>query len=173
MQAYKADAAWNRGIPCIFFNILIQLYLLCPFLYSLTYCIKEVINGKIFWRLNLKVLAYEAATAWNRGIPCNFSEHWSNCTCFVYFSIFDLLYQRGYQRQYFWTSYLKVLAYEAATDWNRGIPRKILNFLIKLYLVLLNGSKMLSEVRYFEMKWIYRTIRQIQPETGKSLVFFS
>ena len=35
--------------------------------------------------------------------------------CFVYFSIFDLLYQRGYQRQYFWAFNLKVLAYEAAT----------------------------------------------------------
>ena len=32
---------------------------------------------------------------------------------FVYFSIFDLLYQRGYQSQYFWTLNLKVLAYEA------------------------------------------------------------
>ena len=28
---------------------------------------------------------------------------------------FDLLYQREYQRQYFWTFNLKVLAYEAAT----------------------------------------------------------
>ena len=33
----------------------------------------------------------------------------------IYFSIFDLLYQSGYQRQYFWTLNLKVLAYEAAT----------------------------------------------------------
>ena len=33
---------------------LIQLYLLHPFLYSLTYCIKEVIKGKIFWGLNEK-----------------------------------------------------------------------------------------------------------------------
>ena len=64
-----------------------------------------------------------------------------NCICFVYFSIFDLLYQRGYQRQYFRTLHLKVLAYETAMAWNRGIPGKILNFLIKLYLVLLNGSK--------------------------------
>ena len=54
MQAYKADTAWNRGIPCIFFKILIQLYLLGSFLYSLTYCIKEVIYGKIFWRLSEK-----------------------------------------------------------------------------------------------------------------------
>ena len=46
-----------------FFKRLIQLYLLRYFLYSLTYCIKEVIKGKIFWRLKLKALAYEAATA--------------------------------------------------------------------------------------------------------------
>ena len=58
MQAYKADTAWNRGIPCIFFKILIQIYLLRSFLYYLTYCIKEVINGNIFWRFNLEVLAY-------------------------------------------------------------------------------------------------------------------
>ena len=119
------------------------------------------------------MLAYEAATAWNRGIPCNFSKHWSNCICFISFSIFDLLYQRGYQRQYFWTLNLKVLDYEAATAWNMGITCKILAFLIKLYLVLLNISKRLSEVRYFEIKWICMTISQIQPETGESLVFFS
>ena len=101
-----------------------------------------------------------------------FSKHWSNCICFVYFSIFDLLYQRGYQRQYFWTLNLKVLAYDAATSWNRVIPCKILTFLIKLYLVLLNGSKMLSEVRYFEIKWICRPRRQIKHETGEYLVFF-
>ena len=72
MQAYKADTAWNRGILCIFFKILIQLYLLRSFLYSLTYLIKEVIKSNIFWSLNKKVLAYEAAMAWNRGIPSKF-----------------------------------------------------------------------------------------------------
>ena len=139
--------------------------MLRSFLYSLTYCVKEVINGKIFCRLDLKVLAHDEATAWNSGIPCNFSIHWSNCICFIYISIFDLLYQRGYQRQYLWSLNLKVLVYEAATAWNRGIPCKILTFLIKLYLVLINGSKRLSEVRYFEIKWICTPIRQIQPET--------
>ena len=173
MQAYKADTAWNRGFTCIFFKILIQLYLLRSFLYSLTYCIKEFINGKIIWRLDLKLLAYEAATSWNRGIHCNFSKHWSNCICFVYFSIFDLLYQRGYKRQYFCTLNLKVLAYEADTAWYRVIPCKILKFRIKLYLVLLNRSKRLSEVRSFEIEFICRPVRQIQTETRDYLVFFS
>ena len=54
MFAYETDTARNRGIPCIFFKTLIQLNLLCSFPYSLTYCIKEAINGKIFWRLNEK-----------------------------------------------------------------------------------------------------------------------
>ena len=98
MQAYKADTTWNRWFPFIFFTTQIQLYLLRSFLYSLTSCIKEVIKGKIFWRMNLKVLDNEAATAWNREIPSHFSKHWYNCICFVYFSIFDLLYQRGYQK---------------------------------------------------------------------------
>ena len=108
-----------------------------------------------------------------------FSKHWSNCICFVYLSIFDLLYQRGYQRQYLWTLHLKVLAYEVDTDWNRGIPGKILKMLIKLYLFcfllwfLLNVSKRLSEVRYFDIKWICWPMRQIQPETRESLIFFS
>ena len=31
--------------------------------YMLTYCIKEVIKGRIIWRLNEKVPVYEAATA--------------------------------------------------------------------------------------------------------------
>ena len=72
MLAYEADTALNRGIPCIFFKTLIQLYLLRSFIYSLAYCIKEVFKGKIFWMLNLKVLANDAATARNREIPCNF-----------------------------------------------------------------------------------------------------
>ena len=112
----------ETGEYLVFFQNTDPINLLCSFLYSLTYFIKEVINGKIFWRLNLKVLAYEAATAWKSRIPCNVSKHWSNCICFVYFSMFDLLYQRGYQRQYFWTLNLKVLAYETDTAWNRGIP---------------------------------------------------
>ena len=132
-MAYEASTAWNRGIPCNFFQSTIQLYLLCLFLYSFTYCIKEVIKGMIFWILDKKVTAYEAATAQNMGIPCKFSKHWSNCIFFIYFSIFDLLYQRGYQRQYFWTLHLKVLAYEAAMAWNMGIPCKILKLLIILF----------------------------------------
>ena len=37
-----------------FFKTLIQLFVLRWFLYSLDYCIKEVIKGKIFWILNEK-----------------------------------------------------------------------------------------------------------------------
>ena len=123
---------------------------------------------------NDKVSDHEAHTAWNRVIPCIFFQNTDPVVFVLFNSIyFYLLYQRGYQRQYFWTLYLKLLAYEAATAWNRGIPCNIWNFLIKLYLVLLNGSKMLSEVRSFEIKWICRPIRQIHPKTGESLVSFS
>ena len=53
MLAYEADTACNRGLPCIFFKALIQLYLLRSFLYYLTYCIKECIkdnNLEIKWK---------------------------------------------------------------------------------------------------------------------------
>ena len=63
MQAYKADTACNRGIPCIIFKLQFQIYLLRVFHYSLTYCIEEVIKGKIFWRLNKNWMTYEAAMA--------------------------------------------------------------------------------------------------------------
>ena len=134
IQAYKADKAWNRRIPCIFFKTLIQLYLLCSFLYYLTYCIKKVIKSKIFWRLNEKSVGLWGSYGLKQGNPLQFfSKHWSNCICLVYFFIFDLLYQIGYQRQCFWTLPLKVLAYEAGTAWNRGIPCKILTFLMPLF----------------------------------------
>ena len=121
-----------------FFKKLIQLYLLCMFPYFSTYCFKEVIIDKTIWILNKKIPAYEAAMAWNRGITCNFYQITHPILFVLFISLFyELLYQRGYQRQYFWTLYLKVLAYEAATAWNREIPLKILQSLIKLYLFCL------------------------------------
>ena len=65
---------------------------------------------------------------------CNIFQNTDRIVFVFYFYLFsDLLYQRGIQGQYFWTLYLKGLAYEAATTRNRGIPCKILKFLIKLY----------------------------------------
>ena len=135
--------SWNRGIPCILFKIIIQLYLLRSFLYSVTYCIKEVTNGKTFWIWNEKSVGLWGSYGLKQGNTLQFfSKHWSNCICFVYLSIFDLLYQRGYQRPYFWALNLKVLAYEAASACNRGIHSKILTFLIRSYLfcLLINCS---------------------------------
>ena len=139
MLAYQADTDWNRGIPCIFFQKkLIQLYLLRSFVYSLTYFIKEFIKGNIFWRLNEKSAGLWGSYGLKQGNPLHFfSKYWYNCICFIYFSIFDLLYQRGYQGQNASTPNLNVLAYEAATAWNKAIPCKILKFSIKLYLFCL------------------------------------
>ena len=130
MLAYEADTVWNRGIPCIYFKTLIQLYLLYSFIYSLTYCIKEVIKGKIIWTLNENRAGLWGSYWMKQGNTLQFvSKNWLNCICYVYFSIFDLLYQRGYQRKYLWLLHLKVLAYEAATARNKGIPFKILKLL--------------------------------------------
>ena len=57
-----------------FFKTLIQLYLLRSFLYSLTYCIKEVIKGKIFWRLNEKSAGLWGSYSLKQGNPLQFFQ---------------------------------------------------------------------------------------------------
>ena len=68
MLAYEADTAWNRWILSPF-KTLIQLYLLRSFLYSLTYCIKEVIKGKIFRILNEKSASLWGSYGLKQGNP--------------------------------------------------------------------------------------------------------
>ena len=51
------------NIVVFLLKTLIQLYLLRSFLYSSNHCIKEVIKGRIFWRLELEVFAHESAIA--------------------------------------------------------------------------------------------------------------
>ena len=89
-----------------------------------------ILNGKNCWPM--KQLRPETGEC-----LVIFSKHWSNFICFVYFYIFDLLYEGEHQRHYFWTLNLKVLAYEADTAWNRGIIFKILKSGIRLYLFCL------------------------------------
>ena len=137
MLPYEADTYWNKEIPCIFFKTIIQFYLLCSFLYSLTFYIKEVIKGKIFWRLNDKSVGLWDNYSLKQGNPLQVFKILIQLYLFCFFSIFDLLYQTGYQRQYFLTLNLKVLACEAAKAWSKGIPCKILKLLIKLFLLCL------------------------------------
>ena len=54
---------------------------------------------------------------------------------------------------------------------NLNISNQIV-FFFSWFIVILNVSKRLSEVGYFEIKWIWWPIRQIQPETGEYLMFF-
>ena len=149
------------------------------FLYSLTYCIKEGIKGDIIWRLNAKSAGLWDSYGLKKGEYLVIIKK-TDPIVFVLFiyQFLDLLYQRGYQGEYFWILNLKLLAFEAATARNRGIPWKIIKSLIILYLccILLycctRFTKKVSEVRYLEIKWIKCPLmRQIQTETGKSLEF--
>ena len=54
------------------FKALFQIYLLCSFLYSLTCCIKEVIKGKMFWRLNEKKVNLWGSYSLKQGNPLQF-----------------------------------------------------------------------------------------------------
>ena len=117
MQAYEADTAWNRGITCIFFKILIQLYLLRSFLYSLTYFIKEVIKGKIFWRLNLK--CWSMRQLWSETEESLAMFQNIDPIVFVLFISLFLTYciKEGIKGKIFWTLNLKVLASTCFTNW--------------------------------------------------------
>ena len=53
----------TRELLVTFVKTLIQFYLLCLFICSLTYYIKEVIKSKIVWIVNKKVLANDGATS--------------------------------------------------------------------------------------------------------------
>ena len=130
---YEADTAWNMVISCIFSKTLIQLYLLRSFLYDLTYCIKEVIIGTIFFRINKKLLVYDAATAWNRVIPCNFFKTLIQMYLFYLFFYFWITVSKRIYKAIIVDINFKVLAYDAATAWNRGIPCKIIKLLIRCY----------------------------------------
>ena len=134
MLAYEADTSWNRAILCIVLQnsnpivFVIFIYLFFDLLYQRDYQRWYVLESK--WKC-FGVQGRYSLNQWN-----NFNIFQSTNTIvivlFIYL-LFYFLYQRGYQRQYFWTLSLKVLAYEAATNWNMGTSCRILRPLIKLY----------------------------------------
>ena len=127
IQAYRADTAWNRGIPCIFFKILIQLYLLPSFLYSLTYCIKDVIIRRIFWRWNKIVLAYEAATAWNRGIVWKKKQNTGPIVFVLFISLFLLTVSKRVSKAIFLDIKFKSVGLWGSYGLKQGNPLQNLN----------------------------------------------
>ena len=87
MSAFETDTAVNRGRHCNIFQypntIVFVIFHLC----YLTFCIKEVINDKIFWKKKSKLSTYKEATGCSRVIPCKCLNNLSNCICFVSFFI--------------------------------------------------------------------------------------
>ena len=121
-----------------------------------------------------KWLAYEAATAWNRGIPCNFFKTLIQLYLFCLFLYFWLTVSNRVSKAIFLDITFTTVGLWGDYRLKQGNPLQNLKFSNQIFfLVLLNQSKMLSEVRSLEIKWICRPIRQIQPETGEYLVFVS
>ena len=152
--------------------------MLRSFLYSLTYCIKEVIKGKIVLRLNEKVSVYETAMAWNRGIPCNFFK--TMIQLFYWFFYILLTVSKRVSKAIFLETNWKSVGHwsryrlkQRTPLQNIKISNLIVFFFVPWFIVLLNVPKRLLEVRSFDITWIWWHVRQIQPETGESIVFFS
>ena len=113
MQAYEADTAWNRGIPCIFFKILIQLYVLRSFLYSLTYCIKEAIKGEIFWILNEKSVGLWGSYGLKQRNPLQFFQNTNKNLYVLCTNYFTNCIIKGIKIKKFWRWIKKLSALDA------------------------------------------------------------
>ena len=141
------------------------------FLYSLTYCIKEVIKGKIFWILNEK----------SAGLWGSYGLRQANPLQFIFKALFF----------YFWITVSKWVSKAIFLDitfksvglWGRyglkqGNPLqnlKISNqivFFFSRFVVLFNVSKRLSEVRFFDIKWICCLWGRYSLKQGNILYFF-
>ena len=137
MFAYGVDTDWSRRIPCIFFKTLMQLYLLRSFLYSLTYCIKEVIKGKIFWRLNKKkcrpIRQLRPKTGQSLVLVKN-----NDLIVFVLFNFyFWLTVSKRVSKAIFLHIKFKSVGLWGSYGLKQGNPWKSLEVLIKLYLFCL------------------------------------
>ena len=111
MLAYEVDTTWNRGIPSIFFKKLIQLYLLCSFIYSFTYCIKESIkdnNFEIKWIKCRSMRQLRPETGESLAIFQNTDKKlFVLCT-----NLFTYCIIKGIKVRKFWRWIEKVLAFE-------------------------------------------------------------
>ena len=138
---------------------LIQLFLVRSFLYSLTYCVKEVIKGNIFWRLNEESVGLWGSYGLKQRNPLKFFKTLIRLYLFYLFLYFWLTLSKRVSKAICLYINLKSVGLWGSYGLKQGNPLQKISFLIKLYLVLLNGSKRLSEVRSFEIKWIYRPMR--------------
>ena len=127
MLAYEADTAWNRGIPCFFFKALIQLYLLCSFLYSLTYCIKEVINGKIFWRLNQKSVGLWGSYSLKQGNTLQIFQDSDPIVFVLFISLFWLTVSKRVSKAIFLDIKFKSVGLWGSYGIKQGNPLQNLN----------------------------------------------
>ena len=127
MQAYKADIAWTRGIPCIQFKIQIQLYLLRSCLYSLTYCIKEVIYGKIFRRLNEKSVVLWGSFGLKQGNPLQFFKTLIQLYLFCLFLYFWITVSKRVSKEIFLDIKFKSVGLWGRYGLKQGIPLQNLN----------------------------------------------
>ena len=105
----------------IFFKTLIQLYLFCLFLYFwLT--VSNRVSKEIFLDIEYKVLAYEAAMSWNRGIRCKVLQLLIELYLFCFLIYCSTYCIKKVIKGKIFSDEMNMLAYEAYIAWNRGIP---------------------------------------------------
>ena len=141
-MTYETDTAWKRGILCKKFKTIIQLYLLCLFRYCMTYCIKEVIKGIIFWILNEKSAGLRGSYGMKQGNHLQIIQN-NDQICFVYFLIFWLTVSKTASKAICFDIEFKSVGLWGRYGLKQGNPfqyLKICNqfFFVSCFIVLLN-----------------------------------
>ena len=91
----------ETGESLVFFQNTNPIIFVMLFIYYLNFCIKEGIKGNILdikWKKCWPMRHLRPETGESLVI---FSKHWSNCICFVYFSIFWLTLSKGETKELF------------------------------------------------------------------------
>ena len=127
-----------------FFKILIQLYLLRSFLYYLTYYIKEVINGKIIWRLNKKYWPVRQLRL-EQGNPLKIFKTLIQLYLFYFFLYFLLTLSKRVSKAIFLDIKLKGVGLRGSYGLKQGNPLQNINIS--------------NQIIFCSTKWIKKVIR--------------
>ena len=172
-------------------NWLIKCYFSCILTHSFHHLNKEEIQKRVFWlsvvSFWIRVSDFEAATVWNRVIPCNLFKLTNQM---LFFLLTSSLFSSFQYRV------IKIEGLSGYQWWGFGKERRnlrqlrpeageslaiFLNWLIKSYfsfLLICDFHRLIKQVNkgkkfINDRENICRPLRQLQPETGKSPAKFS
>ena len=126
MSVYEADIAWNWGIHCKFFKVLIHSYVVYSFLYFwLT--VSNRLSKLGYLGNELKKIGLWGIHILRQSNPLKYSQKIVPIVFGFFLNYLNYCIKEGIKGICFCTLNLNLIAYEVKTNWNRGIPCIIYN----------------------------------------------